>query len=83
MPKRAKGALGDGLRQVEGVSAEEVDMLEEERRDPGDVGLADVPSFVGKLVDRRLDVGRVPERDGVQRQAARTRKEERTCSHGA
>ena len=44
-------------------------MLEEERRNPGDVGLADVPSFECKLVYRCLDVGRVPKGDCVQRQA--------------
>ena len=69
MPKRAKSALGDGLWQVEGVSAKEIDVLEGERRYPGDVRLADVPSFAGKLVERGLDVGCVPECDGVQRQA--------------
>jgi hypothetical protein len=61
-----EGALGNGLRQVEGVSAEEVDVLESERRDPGDVGLADVPSLTGELIERCLDVGRVPERNGVE-----------------
>ena len=44
-------------------------MLEGERRDPGDIGLANVPSFAGELVERRLDVGRVPERDDVEGQA--------------
>ena len=44
-------------------------MLEQERRDPGDVGIADAPALVGELVDGGLDVGRVPQRDGVQRQA--------------
>ena len=43
-------------------------MLEGERRDPGDVGLADAP-LAGDLVDCCLDVERVPQRDGVQRQA--------------
>lgn len=44
-------------------------MLEGERRYPGDVRLADVLPFADKLVERGLDVGRVPECDGVQRQA--------------
>ena len=44
-------------------------MLEEERRDPGDIGLVDAPSFPGELADCGLDVSRVPQRDGVQRQA--------------
>jgi len=56
-------------RQVEGVSAEEVDVLEGERRDPGDVGFTDVPSFAGELLERDLDVDRVPQRDGVEGQA--------------
>src|SRR5271165_1043560 len=45
---------------------------QQERRDPGDVGLADVPSFQSELVYRCLDVGRVPKGDGVQRQAEGT-----------
>ena len=44
-------------------------MLEQERRDPGDVGIADAPTLLGELADGGLDVGRVPQRDGVQRQA--------------
>ena len=44
-------------------------MFEQERRDPGDVGIADGPALKGELVDGGLDVGRVPQRDGVQRQA--------------
>ena len=44
-------------------------MLESERRDPGDVGLADVPSVTGELIERCLDVGRVPERNGVEGEA--------------
>ena len=44
-------------------------MLEGERRDPGDVGLTNVPSFAGELVERRLDVDRVPKRDDVEGQA--------------
>jgi hypothetical protein len=46
--RRAQGALGDGLRQVEGVSAEEVDVLESKRRDAGDVGLGDLPTLAGE-----------------------------------
>jgi hypothetical protein len=38
---------------------------EGERRDLGDIGLADVPSLAGELVERGLDIGRVPECDGV------------------
>ena len=48
---------------------EEVDVLEQERRDPGDIGIGDAPAFLGELVDGGLDVGRVPQGDGVQRQA--------------
>ena len=48
-------------------------MLEEEGRDPGDVGIADAPAFMGELVDSGLDVGRVPQRDGIQRQAEGTK----------
>ena len=44
-------------------------MLDEEGRDPGDVGIADAPAFMGELVDGDLDVGRVQQRDGIQRQA--------------
>lgn len=44
-------------------------MLEGKRRNPGDVWLTDVPPFLDKLVERCLDVRRVPERNGVQCQA--------------
>jgi hypothetical protein len=44
-------------------------VLESEWRDPGDVGLADVPAVTGELIERCLDVGRVPECNGVEGQA--------------
>jgi hypothetical protein len=44
-------------------------VLESEWRDPGDVGLADIPAVAGELIERCLDVGRIPERNGVERQA--------------
>ena len=44
-------------------------MLEEERRDPGDMGIADAPALLGELVDGSLNVDRVPKRNGVQRKA--------------
>jgi len=43
--------------------------LKKKRRNPGDVGVADAPALLGELVDGGLDVGRVPQRDGIQRQA--------------
>ena len=61
VPERAEGACCDGLREVEGVSAEEVDVLEKERRDPGQVGFADVPAFLGEFIGGGLNVGRVPQ----------------------
>ena len=58
-----EGAFSDGLRQVEGVSAEEVDVLEKEQRDPVDVSIADVPSLMSELIDCRLNIGRIPQGD--------------------
>jgi len=44
-------------------------VLESEWRDPGDVGLADVPAVTDELIERCLDVGRIPECNGVEGQA--------------
>ena len=68
-PKWPEGSLGNGLWEFEGVSPEEVDVLEGKRRDPGDVGGVDRPALAGELVQCGLDVGGVPQGDDVEDQA--------------
>jgi hypothetical protein len=71
--KRSEFALGDGVRQGKGIAAEHVDVLEAERRQPGNIVGQYLVPLGPELIERRIHVNGVPEHDEVDDESERTK----------